>query len=268
MAFAGNDDILYEKRERKAYITLNRPEAMNALSSSVWQGLREALIDLRDDDDILVAIVTGAGGRAFSAGMDLKERTRDDKKDGSSRPVSTGDDRWMEKSWTELGIWKPAIAAIDGYCLAGGMELSLQCDIRIATKQSQFGLPEPRRSLLAGYGMHNLSRMIPLGNALYIHLTGNHIDADTAARWGIVQEIVPDRNALMERVDQLADDILQCAPLAVQTTKRIVMQGRNLPVEYSIKMAKPLESILERTEDRIEGVRAFAEKRKPQWKMR
>ena len=211
MAFTGNDVVLYEKRDRKAYITLNRPEAMNALSSSVWYGLREALIDLRDDDDILVAILTGAGGRAFSAGMDLKERTQSDKRERASQPVSTGNDRWMEKGWTELGIWKPAIAAIDGYCLAGGMELALQCDIRIATEQSQFGLPEPRRSLLAGYGMHNLSRMIPLGNALYIHLTGSHIDADTAAKWGIVQEIVPHRDALMERVEQLADDILQCA---------------------------------------------------------
>jgi len=263
MAFTGSDVVLYEKKDRKAYITINRPEVMNALSRAVGQGLREALVDFRDDDDMLVAIVTGAGGRAFSAGMDLKERTQLDKKGGAGNPVSTWDGRW-----TELGVWKPIIAAIDGYCLAGGLELSLQCDFRIATEQSKFGLPEPRRSLLAGYGLHNLSRMVPLGHALYIQLTGSHIDADTAARWGIIQEIVSDREALMTRVEQIADEIMECAPLAVQAIKRIVMQGRNLPVEYSIKMAQPINSIINKTEDRIEGVKAFAEKRKPDWKMK
>ena len=263
MAFTGNDVVLYEKRDRKAYITLNRPEVMNALSRAVSQGLHDALVDLRDDDDILVGIVTGAGGKAFSAGMDLKERTQLDKEGGPSNPVSTWDGRW-----TELGVWKPIIAAIDGYCLAGGMEVSLQCDIRIATQQSKFGLPEPRRSLLAGYGLHNLSRMIPLGHALYIQLTGSHIDSETAARWGILQEIVSDRNALVERVEQIADEIMECAPLAVQSIKRIMMQGRNLPVEYSIKMTQPINSIINKTEDRVEGPKAFAEKRKPEWKMR
>lgn len=263
MAFAGNEVVLFDKRDRKAYITLNRPEVMNALNTAVREGLRGALSELRDDDDVLVGIVTGAGGRAFSAGMDLKERTQLDKAGGATSEFSTWDGRW-----TEFGVWKPIIAAIDGYCLAGGLELSLQCDIRIATEQSRFGLPEPRRSLLAGYGLHNLSRMIPLGHALYIQLTGNHIDADTAARWGIIQEVVPDRQALMERVEELADDVMQCAPLAVQAIKRVVMQGRNLPVEYSIKLAKPINEIINKTEDRLEGPKAFAEKRKPVWKMR
>ncbi len=263
MAFTGNEVVLYEKRDRKAYITLNRPEAMNALNTAVSRGLRQAMEDLRDDDDILVGILTGAGGRAFSAGMDLKERTQRDQAGDQPAQLPPADNRW-----TELGVWKPIIAAIDGYCLAGGMELSLQCDIRIATEHSSFGLPEPRRSLLAGYGLHNLSRMIPLGNALYIQLTGNHITADTAARWGIVQEIVPDREALMERVDQVADDIMECAPLAVQAIKQIVMQGRNLPVEYSMKLARPINDMIGKTEDRLEGPKAFAEKRKPVWKMR
>ncbi|MEE8399763.1 MAG: enoyl-CoA hydratase-related protein [Desulfobacterales bacterium] len=265
MAFTGNDVVLYEKRDRKAYITLNRPEVMNALSRKVSAGMAEALADLRDDDDILVAILTGAGGRAFSAGMDLKERTQLDKTgtENTRGAVSAWDGRW-----TELGVWKPIIAAIDGYCLAGGMEVSLQCDIRIATKQSTFGLPEPRRSLLAGYGLHNLSRMTSLGNALYIQLTGNHIPAETAERWGIVQEVVADRDALMVRVEELADNIMECAPLAVQAIKRIVMQGRNMPVEYSIKMTESINAIINKTEDRIEGPKAFAEKRKAVWKMR
>ena len=263
MGFTGNGVVLYEKRDRKAYITLNRPEVMNALSVKVREGVKKALEDIRDDDDILLGIITGAGGRAFSAGVDLKERTKLDQTGTQPSEVSTWDGRW-----TELGLWKPMIAAIDGYCLAGGLEMSLQCDFRIVTQKSTFGLPEPRRSLLAGYGLHNLSRMIPLGHALYIQLTGNHIDTDTAARWGIVQEIVPDREALMARVEQIADDIMQCAPLAVQAIKRIVMQGRNLPVEHSIKLAKPISEIIGKTEDRLEGPKAFAEKRKPVWKMR
>ncbi len=263
MAFTGNDVVLYEKRDRKAYITLNRPEVMNALNRKVSASLAEALGDLRDDDDILVGILTGAGGRAFSAGMDLKERTQLDKSGGTDRGISTWDGRW-----TELGVWKPVIAAIDGYCLAGGLELSLQCDFRIATEQSRFGLPEPRRSLLAGYGLHNLSRMIPLGNALYIQLTGNHIEAETAERWGIIQEVVTDREALMSRVEELAGYVMKCAPLAVQAIKRIVMQGRNLPVEYSLKMAASENALINKTEDRIEGPKAFAEKRDPVWKMR
>ena len=263
MGFTGNGVVRYEKRDRKAYITLNRPEVMNALNTAVREGLREAMTEVRDDDDILVGILTGAGGRAFSAGMDLKERTQLDSAGKTVSDFPTWDGRW-----TELGVWKPLIAAIDGYCLAGGLELSLQCDIRIATEQSRFGLPEPRRSLLAGYGLHHLSRMTPLGHALYIQLTGNHIDADTAARWGILQEVVPDRQTLMERAEQLADDIMQCAPLAVQAIKRIVMQGRNLPVEYSMKLAQPIRDIIDKTEDRLEGPRAFSEKRKPVWKMR
>ena len=267
MAFTGNGVVLYEKRDRKAYITLNRPEVMNALSIAVREGLRDALAHLRDDDDVLVGILTGAGGKAFSAGMDLKERTQLDQA-GKTPGETPSDFSTWDGRWTEFGVFKPIIAAIDGYCLAGGLELSLQCDIRIATQQSSFGLPEPRRSLLAGYGLHNLSRMIPLGHALYIQLTGNHIDADTAERWGILQEIVSDREALMERVEQLADDIMQCAPLAVQSIKRIVMQGRNLPVEYSLKLAKPINDIIDKTEDRLEGPKAFAEKRDPVWKMR
>ena len=263
MAFTGSDVVLYEKRDRKAYITLNRPEAMNALSMHLREGLRAAFEDVRDDPEVLVAIVTGAGGRAFSAGIDLKERAVQDRSGGVPSTLGGWDGRL-----TELGVWKPIIAAIDGYCLAGGLELALQCDIRIATTASRFGLPEPRRSLLASYGLHNLSRMIPLGNALYLQLTGSHITAEKAERWGLLQDVVADRAALTERVEQVAGEILECAPLAVQAIKRIVMQGRNLPVEYSMKLADPISTAIDKTEDRLEGPLAFAEKRRPDWQGR
>ena len=254
-----SDTVLYEVKNRKAYITLNRPEAMNALNRELSERMREVLWEFQTDPDPLVAIMTGAGGRAFSAGMDLKERARlDSEADG--RPAPPGP--------PAPEVWKPIIAAIDGYCVAGGLERALQCDIRIATAKSEFGLPEPRWSLTAGYGLHNLSRMIPLGGALYIQLTGSRINAEEALRYGLIHKVLPDREALMAEADRIADDILLCAPLAVQAIKRIVMQGRNLPVEYSHKLAEPITDVVASSEDRPEGPRAFAEKRRPVWKGR
>jgi enoyl-CoA hydratase/carnithine racemase len=161
---------------------------------------------------------------------------------------------------------KPVIAAIDGYCIAGGFELALCCDIRVATRQSSFGLPEPRRSMLAGPGLHHLSRMIPLGEALRLQLTGGRIGAERAWQIGLVQELAADRAELFAKAEALADEILACAPLAVQAIKQIVKRGRNLPVEYSWLLAEPYQERISRSADAVEGPRAFAEKRAPDWK--
>jgi enoyl-CoA hydratase/carnithine racemase len=252
--------IIYDKKDQVAHITLNRPDVLNALNQEIRDGLREALIDFRDDPDMLVAILTGAGGRAFSAGMDLKDRARRD---------AAGERRsGLRATFLDMEVFKPIIAAIDGYCVAGGLELSLQCDIRIATETSQFGLPEPRWSLIAGYGLHNLSRMIPLGEALYMQLTGRRINATRAYQIGLIQEVVADREALFALAERIADEVKLCAPLAVRAIKQIVYQGRNLPVEYSQKLAAPLGAQVNASEDAIEGPRAFAEKRPPVWKVR
>lgn len=252
--------ILYEKKDQVAYITLNRPEVMNALNQELRDGLQEALLDFRDDPTMLVAVLTGAGGRAFSAGMDLKDRARRD---------AAGEKRGgYRTTFIDLEVFKPIIAAIDGFCVAGGFELSLQCDIRIATAKSEFGLPEPRWSITAGYGLHNLSRMIPLGEALHMQLSGRRITAERAYQIGLIQEVVEDREALFAAVDRLTADIKLCAPLAVQAIKQIVYQGRNLPVEYSVKLAAPINARINTSEDALEGPKAFAEKRKPVWKMR
>lgn len=252
--------VIYEKRDQVAYMTLNRPEVLNALNQELRDRLEEALLDFRDDPEMLVAIITGAGGRAFSAGMDLKDRARRDaageKLPGTRTPI------------IDLEVFKPVIAAIDGFCVAGGLELSLQCDIRIATEQSEFGLPEPRWSLTAGYGLHNLSRMIPLGEALYMQLTGRRINATRAYQIGLIQEVVPDREALFAMVERIADDVKLCAPLALRAIKQIVYHARDLPVEYSRKLSVPLNAQVHGTEDAIEGPRAFAEKRRPVWKNR
>ena len=171
-------------------------------------------------------------------------------------------------SFIDMGVYKPLIAAIDGFCVAGGLEVSLQCDIRIATKKSEFGLPEPRWSILAGYGLHNLNRMIPLGESLYMQLTGSRINSERAYNIGLIQEVVEDREELFSCVDRIAEEIKLCAPLAVQAIKQIVYLGRNLPVEYSQKFTIPISQRISGTEDSIEGPKAFSEKRKPKWKMK
>ena len=256
------DTVLYETRNGIAYITLNRPESLNAISRELGAGLREALDEFRDDKSQLVAIVVGSGGRAFSAGMDLKERAALDA--AGSRPESPilGS---HESSYADRGVFKPIIAAIDGYCVAGGLEIALRCDIRVATRQSQFGLPEPRWSIFPGHAVHNLARMIPLGEALGMMLTGSRIDSERAYQIGLIQHLVEDRDELMAKCDELAEAIKLCAPLAVQGIKRIVYGGKDQPVEYSVRLGAPIMERVQATDDAVEGPKAFSEKRKPVW---
>ncbi len=253
--------IKYEVKDRVAWITLNRPEIMNALNQEIRNAIAEAIRQSASNDDILVIIMTGEGGKAFSAGADLKALSQQGASVNPFLPQFPSDDVVDQCP-------KPIIAAIDGYCLGGGLELALRCDIRIATEKSRFGLPEPRRSLMAGYGLHNLSRMIPLGEALRIHLTGGHITAQRAYDMGLIQSLLADRNALFAEAELIASEIKLCAPLAIRAIKRIVKVGRNLPVEYSWKLAEPIAEQIAKSEDRLEGPRAFAEKRAPVWKMR
>ena len=253
--------VRFEKRGQIAYITLDRPHVLNAISTGLKTCLQEILLEFRDDNELLVAIVSGEGGRAFSAGADLKERNVAEQ-GGTVHNFPI----WPFRS---INLWKPVIAAIDGYCLGGGLELALQCDIRIATQKSALGLPEPRNAGgLANFGLLYLSRTIALGEALYIQLTGTHIDADRAYRIGLIQSVVPDRDALFEEADRIAQEILLCSPLAIQYIKQAVSQTRDLPLEFAAKLAEPLQEAILRTEDRMEAAGAFVEKRRPVWKMR
>ena len=265
-----SETILYEIRDRIAYITLNRPDALNAMNLDFLRRWGFIVQDMNNNPEALVGIVTGAGGKAFSVGADLKEKS------GVSRPAAPGASGTGEGQTVverKPGgkrprlIQKPVIAAINGFCLGGGLELALQCDIRIATPKSVFGMPEPRWSLPAGYGLHNLSRMIPLGEALYIQLTGERIGPERAYQIGLIQKIVPEEQ-LMEEAKKIADSVLLCAPLAVRAIKSVVMSYRDQPLEVSWKMAEGLVDELSKTEDFKEGPKAFAEKRKPQWKGR
>jgi enoyl-CoA hydratase/carnithine racemase len=253
-----DDTVIYAADGPIATITMNRPQVLNALDPEGYALLRGAFDRFEADASLRVAILTGAGGRAFSTGSDLR---------GAS--WHPGDDQPMAvtEETEPFPLTKPAIAAIDGYCVGGGLEWALRCDLRIATPRSSFGLPEPRWGSLAGYGLHMLSRMIPAGEALYLQLTGERIDAERAYRCCLVQELVePER--LLARAREIAGMILACSPLAVEAIKQTVDFGLRRGVEDSYRFARPLTRRIAGTEDAHEGPRAFAEKRNPVWKGR
>lgn len=255
--------ILYEKKGGTAWITLNRPERMNALSFELRGAMAKALREAVRDSEVMVVIVTGAGGRAFCAGNDLKDAA-----DRYAQGIVPGTEVGPEDSYGIGECPKPVIAAIDGYAVAGGMETAMACDIRIATEKSQFGLPEIKRGRMAGPGLTQLGRMIPLGEAKLIQLTGSHMNAKRAYDIGLIQALLPDRDALFAEAERLADDIQSNAPLSIEATKRVINIAHIMPPEYIQKVWNPERAMIDRSEDIVEGSTAFAEKRKPMWKRR
>jgi len=251
------EKVLYEVQGEWVWITLNYPERLNALDFEAYGLLRELLARYQADASLRVAILHGAGGRAFSTGSDMRSDGWVD--DASPVQVTEEPD--------DFRVTKPLIAAIDGYCLGGGLEWALRCDFRIATSRSSFGLPEPRNSTLAGFGLHHLSRVIPAGEALYMQLTGERIDAERALRNGLVQEVV-EPEALRSRVEEIAERILACAPLAVEAIKQTVWFNLSQGVGASYENTRHLAQRVSESEDARMGTRAFAEKRTVDWKGR
>ena len=253
--------VLFEKKGKIAYVTINRPEAMNALDNEVQQGLTRAWRDLDSDPDLWVAILTGAGDKAFTAGADLKkvhsEPRHDDYTNLTGRNLAPSVDRTA----------KPVIAAINGYCLAGGLELALACDIRIASDTASFGCPEVRWNLLHGYGALRLPQMVPMSMAMEMMLTGDRIDAQEAYRIGLVSRVVPAAD-LMKTAEAIAGRICENAPIAVRVTKELAYRGLHLPLDDGVRLYAALSRSVMATEDSREGPRAFAEKRTPQFKGR
>jgi len=268
LAYTPPASLVVEVTGATCTLTLDRPHAMNALDMALRRALGAALLAYQADPSLRVAILTGAGGRAFSAGDDLKEMAADAAADGDSPAFEVGR-LGAVPGFDELRTCrKPVIAAVDGWCLAGGFELAMYSDVRLATRASRFGLPEPRRGLLPGPGLHDLPRMVPLGEALRLLLGGGHITAERAYDIGLIQGLADDRADLLAQAHAIADEIAACAPLSVEAIKQIVHTGRDLPIERAWQIGEPHAERLAATADAAEGVRAFTEKRAPLWQGR
>ena len=252
--------LIFEKKEKIACITLNRPEAMNALDLQTVSELSQALIEFRDDDGLWAAIITGAGDKVFCAGADLKTLV----------PLM-GDAK--DKPWIlpptilrGLELWKPVVAAINGLALGGGLELALACDLRIASERAMLGTPEVAIGVLPGWGgTQRLPRVIPRCKAAEILLLGRPIDAQEAYRIGLVNKVVPAAQ-LMQAAQEWASQLCEVGPLAARAIKEAMNRGVELTLEHGLKLEWQLEMGLFTSEDMQEGVKSFAEKRKPQFK--
>ncbi len=255
------DTIIYEKKGHIAYFTINRPEAMNAFNFATIQAFSEATIKFRDDDEAWVAIITGAGDKAFSAGFDLKELIPGQDK----LPSPGGGPPLIQRG---LYIWKPFIAAINGVAMGGGLELALACDLRIAAETATLSVPEVKWNLIPGWGgTQRLPRMIPMAKAAEMLLTGDRIDANEAYRLGIVNKVVPAAE-LMDAAEAMANKIAKNGPLAVRAAKEAMIRGTSMTLDEGMQLELDLVESLLDTEDAKEGPKAFAEKRKPEFKGR
>lgn len=247
-----------------ATVLLNRPEAMNSVDPEMRALLHQTWERIRTDEDIWVAIITGAGGKAFSTGSDLKKTMpiQETFARQTFGPPIAGAGAMISGLETD----KPLIAAVNGYAMGGGMELALACDIRICSRNAQFALSEVKVGSLPGSGgTQRLPRAVSLSNAMLMLLTGDRIDADEAYRIGLVSKVLP-QDELMPAARAIAEKIAANAPLSVRAVKRLVRQGLDLPLAQAIDMERYVFGLLYASEDRIEGRKAFAEKRKPQYK--
>ncbi len=258
----------FEVQGHVAYITLNRPEAMNALNPELRWALSQHFDEVENRSDIWLAVVTGAGQRAFCAGADLKHRALERAANAEQKAEwakLTSDTLPLNQRWD---FSKPVIAKVNGFALGGGLELALACDIIVAADHAELGLPEPRRGLIAGgVGVHRLPRQIGLKVAMGYLLTGRHMSAARAYELGLVNEVVP-AEQLDECVSGWVEDILRCAPLAVRATKEAAMRGLDTNLRDAFQARYPAEEARADSADALEGPRAFAEKRTPDWQGR
>ena len=253
-----NGSVLVEHHDNVLVVTINRPQAKNALDRAVGDGVREAIEELENDRDLRAAVLTGAGG-TFSSGMDLKAFLAGEPPSFEGRGLC---------GITTVPPSKPLIAAVEGWALAGGFEVMLACDLVVAAEDARFGVPEVKRALVAGAGAAlNLAKRAPRALALELLLTGEPITAHRAADIGLVNKVVPTGQALAAALE-LARVIAANGPLAVTATKQIALGGQEWsPYEQMARQSEIIRSVISSRDSR-EGARAFAEKRAPVWQGR
>jgi enoyl-CoA hydratase/carnithine racemase len=253
--------IDFAVRDGIATVTINRPERLNAMDAEHYRLLSEAWTEVRDDPAIRVAIITGAGEKSFTTGADIKSFLT------GPTPLS---DMWLTQRDQLLNrgleVWKPVIAAVNGYCLGGGMTLLFATDIRVAAEHAAFGLAEVKRGVVAGNGgTQRVLAQLPYAIGMELLLTGDQIDAATAARWGLVNRVVPAKD-VMPTALEYGRKIAANAPLAVQAAKELAIRAREMDRVTGLRVEQLVNRLLQVTEDAKEGPAAFAEKRAPRFK--
>jgi len=252
--------VRYEAKDGVATLTLDRPDVLNAMNNAMRAQLLEIFTRLRTDDAVKVVVVTGAGDRAFCAGADIREFLE------PPTPTHFREARKRLDFRAEMErCSQPIIAAIRGFALGGGLELALACDIRIAAEDAHLGLTEINLAIIpGGGGTQRLPRLVGRGKALEMILTGMRVPAAEALRIGLVERVVPVAE-LMSAAQALARQIADKAPIALRYAKEAVVGGLGLPLADGIRLENDLSTLLRTTEDRVEGAKAFVEKRKPKW---
>ena len=253
-----SDTVLYEREGKIATITYNRPESLNAINGQLREDLNKAWETFRNDDEAWIAIVTGSG-RAFSVGADIKSFGENQSKTGTfwETPSLTSLESGME-------IWKPVIAAVNGYCLGFALTLVSACDFVIASEHAQFGFPEVRLGIPTIQGAVRMPDRIGWQNAMELLLIGERVDAERAKQMGLVWKVVP-HEQLMDEAKQLAERLLLSAPLAVRATKEVARRGQQLPFSDAIRFGETMRKVSRETEDAKIGPEAYRNKTAPEW---
>ncbi len=254
-------NILLEKKNSIAYVTVNRPKVLNALNMETMEELRAAFTDIKNDADIRVALLTGSGEKAFIAGADIGELAKQD-------AVTAKEYTHRGQSVLDLieNLGKPVIACINGFALGGGCEISMACTMRLASENAKLGQPEVKLGIIPGYGgSQRLPRLVGKGVAMQLVLTGEIITAQEAHRIGLVNEVTASAE-LIPRAEAIANKIIANAPLAVQYTMEAVNKGTEMPLPDGLYLEALLFGIACATEDKKEGTTAFLEKRPAQFK--
>ncbi|MDR6225576.1 enoyl-CoA hydratase/isomerase family protein [Desmospora profundinema] len=254
--------ITLEMEDGWALLTINRPKVLNALNQETLQELERALDEVERRKEIRALVITGAGEKAFVAGADITELRRIETAGEAERQATLGQTLFTRLE--ELPI--PVVMAVNGYALGGGFELALSGDILLASDQAQFGLPEINLGVLPGYGgTQRLARLAGKNTAKYFALTGDRMDAETAYHLGIVQRVVPAAN-LKEEAKSLAAKLARKAPIAIRYIKQVINQGSETDLKTGLRLEASSFGVVFDSQDRVEGMDAFLEKRKPSFR--